>query len=203
MSFADQLHAARGDSTALGDLLERAAPAVRRAICADLPRRWRHLLTPEDVLQDAFVDAFHDFARFAGDSPAAFQRWLIRIAKRNLLDALRLLETEKRGGARRAVTANPHDSSVDLLQALIAGGTRPSRAAIRAEAAATVQSAVAALPGPYRKVVEGYDLAGRDMADIAAEIGRTRGAAYMLRARAHRLLRKQLGASAGFFSSSA
>lgn len=203
MSFTDQLSAARDDAAALGELLQRAAPAVRRAMGADLPRRWRHLLTPDDVLQQAFVDAFHGFARFAGDSPAAFQRWLIRIAKRNLLDALRMLAAEKRGGARRAVTTDPHETSMNLLQMLMANGTRPSQAVIRAEAAARVQSAVAALPSPYREVIEGYDLAGREMADIAAEIGRTRGAAYMLRARAHRLLRKQLGATTQFFSSGA
>jgi RNA polymerase sigma factor (sigma-70 family) len=197
------LDAARADAAALAALLQRVAPDVRRAIRADLPARWRHLLTADDVLQQSFVDAFHDFAGFAGDSPAALRRWLMRIAKRNLLDAVRAVESEKRGGGRRYGASDTQQSCLDLLQMLSASVTQPDQAAARAEAAEMIRSAVAALPGPYRDVVEAYDIAGREMADIAEGIGRTRGAAYMLRARAHRLLRRQLGDTTRFFCSRA
>lgn len=48
VNFTDELDAARADVTVLADLLQRAAPAVRRAIRADLPRQWQHVLTPEE-----------------------------------------------------------------------------------------------------------------------------------------------------------
>lgn len=48
VNFTDELDAARADVTVLADLLQRAAPAVRRAIRADLPRQWQQVLTPEE-----------------------------------------------------------------------------------------------------------------------------------------------------------
>ncbi len=47
-----------------------------------------------------------------------------------------------------------------------------------------------------------YDLEGRSVEDVAGALGRTPGAAYMLRARAHRWLREILGRSSDFFGNS-
>ncbi len=190
--------AAAGDEDALADLLRRAEPALRRAVSADLPRRWQHLLTPEDVLQQTWVDAFCAIAEFAGRDQRAWQAWLTRIAKRNLLDAARMLDAEKRGG-RRPPASLDRDSASHTLFARLARWTTPSMTLSRGEAADTLRSALADLPDDYRLVVEQYDLLGRPMADIAARLHRSEGAAFMLRARALRVLRQRLGGTSGFF----
>lgn len=200
----DDLAAARGgDSDALVRLLERATPAVKRAVSADLPRRWGHLLSVEDVLQQACVDAFRDVASFEGTDQRAFSAWLTRIAKRNLLDAVRMLEAEKRGGGRLVRAPRDHETASIELLAHLTQQTSPSRAATREELAAALQAALAELPDDYRGVISAFDLAGRDMSEVADELGRSRGAAYMIRARALRLLRERLGSTQRFFSTGA
>lgn len=199
--FQQKLQAARaGDADVLGELLMIVTPAVRRAVQADLPQRWQHLLAVDDVLQQTCVDVFCDIAQFAGENEPAFGRWLMRIARRNLIDAVRMLDAEKRGRGRQRVSRDD-EAALDLLLA-VTGRTRVSQAATRQEISATLHRAVEALPGQYRQVITEYDLRSREMAEIAAELQRSAGAAYMLRARALRLLRKTLGGSTGYFSES-
>ena len=55
------------------------------------------------------------------------------------------------------------------------------------------------LPRDHRAVVELWDLEGRSVEEVAAKLNRSRGATYMLRARAYRQLAEILGASSQFF----
>ena len=48
-----------------------------------------------------------------------------------------------------------------------------------------------------------YDLEGRPIAEVAAEMGRSSGAVHMLRARAHDRLRELLGPESAFFTNPA
>ncbi len=196
------LHRARnGDEQALCTLLESAAQRVCRAIEADLPQRWRHLLSVEDVYQQTCVDAFCDIAAFAGTGTRAFDAWLTRIAKRNLLDAIRMLEAQRRGGGS-GPTASLEQASLDLLLA-VSGRTTPSHAVNRREVADQLHAAIGGLPTVYRTVLEQLDLSQRPVGDVARELGRSIGATYMLRARALRLLRDRLGDTSRFFSAGA
>ncbi len=212
-----------GDDEALGELLRQHAPLVRGAIGRALPRRLRAALSEDDVLQQTWVDAFRDFPAFqatlppagaggdpageAAESQAALGRWLLTVARRNLLDAMRMLEAEKRGGrgGGRGGAAGLGPGPLDLARAIRDSrlSRRPSRAAARMEASSALLAAVRGLPERYREVVTGYDLEGRSMAEVASRIGRSRGAAYMLRARALRELRSILGSSSRVFSSGA
>jgi DNA-directed RNA polymerase specialized sigma24 family protein len=78
--------------------------------------------------------------------------------------------------------------------------TTASVRAGRAEAAAGLRRAVKRLAEPHKIVVEMYDLQGRSAEEVSAAIGRTEGAMFMLRARAHRQLADQLGAPAQHLS---
>jgi RNA polymerase sigma factor (sigma-70 family) len=198
-----------GDEDAIGGLLCLHAADVRGVIGRALPRRRRSALSEDDVLQQTWVDAFCDFQAFVATLPregerpaaedhAALGRWLVTLARRNLVDALRMLDAEKRGGRRGQV-------GLDGVLVARAGGAsrRASRVAVRMEASGAVLAAVRGLPERYREVVMGYDLEGRSMAEVAERIGASRGAAYMLRARALRALRSALGSSSRLFPSSA
>jgi len=55
------------------------------------------------------------------------------------------------------------------------------------------------LPPDYEKVVRLYDLQCKSAVEVAAELGRSEGAVYMLRARAHERLKQELGSSSQFF----
>lgn len=195
--------AVAGDLEALAGLLERHGPALRARLAGRIPAPQRSVLDEEDVLQVTYLEAFLRIGAFAGDSEAAFQRWLTSIAEHNLLDALRELGREKRPDPRRraeAVDGRTRDPSTDLLEELRASTTSPSRAASREEARAFVAQALARLPDDYEQVVRLYDLEGRSIEETAERLGRSRGAVHMLRQRAHDSLREVLGDPVRLFS---
>ncbi len=89
---------------------------------------------------------------------------------------------------------------VALVDLLAVSSTTPSIVAARDEAARHIEKSLKSLPADYEKVVRLYDLEGRPMDEVAREMGRSEGAAYMLRARAHDRLREEMGPAGNFFS---
>jgi RNA polymerase sigma-70 factor (ECF subfamily) len=184
-----------GDREALVQLLRLHADAIRTEIRARLPQRWKPLLDAEDILQQTCLDAFLAFARFSPFGEDAFLRWLRRLAQNNLVQAVRALETEKRGGRARRVDPLPlGDACTSLFERLVSAGTQtsPSQNISRAEAKELIRAAIAALPEPYRLAVQRYDLEGRTIDEVASELGRSPGAVHLLRLRAHARLRGAL-----------
>ncbi|MHC5115206.1 MAG: RNA polymerase sigma factor, partial [Planctomycetota bacterium] len=127
----------------------------------------------------------------------SFRAWLSTLAKRSMLDGIRLLEADKRGGGHRRVES---DRAIDLAEQLGWTTSTPSRAAAGAEAGHLLDAALATLPEDYRRAVEAYDLAGRTIEEVAATLERSPGAVHMLRVRAHRMLAEALGTTSNYFS---
>jgi RNA polymerase sigma-70 factor, ECF subfamily len=201
--FTDALleRAIRGDEDALAELLAQNAAIVRRGLDGKIPRRWQSVLSVEDVMQETYIEAFLDVAHFEPREEGSFTAWLSTLAKRNLVDALRMLEAEKRGKHRRAVQARPGDDSMGALYTeLVCSNSTPSRQAARNEAGNSLLRAITQLPAIYRTVVEMYDLEQRSVDDVARAVGRSPGAVFMLRSRAHRQLGMLMGAASQFLS---
>jgi len=196
-----EVRAIRGDADALAELLEQVGPEVRREISGRIPPRHRSVISEDDVMQQTYADAFRSIGRFTPLGAGAFRAWLSSLARCNLSDALRMLNCEKRGGRHKKVDGLGHDESMlDLLQVLSGTVTSPSAGAARTEMAMTMTEVVARLPDAYRQVVELYDLEGRSAREAGEVIGRSPGAVFMLRARAHDRLREQLGSAYKFFT---
>ncbi len=118
-----------------------------------------------------------------------------------MINTLKALEADKRGGNAHAARHQSRDESTVAFCALLSGSdTTPSYAAARREAAATIESAMDRLPEHYRAVVRMYDLEGRPLNDVAKALKRRPGAVLMLRARAHHVLKQLLGKTSDFFS---
>jgi len=184
-------------------LLAQCGPMLRERFKNEIPRRWQSLLTIDDVMQETYTDAFLDIAEFEPRGEGSFERWLTTIARHNLLNAVEMLEAEKRGGGRRPIAPHsPNESYVALYELVGGTSTTPSGVAADAEARAALARALAQLPDDYRTVVEQYDLEGRSIEEVSTLLGRRRGAVYMLRARAHRALRRLLGTASRFWSDS-
>lgn len=193
--------AADGDADAMAQLLERHAPALRAALQRKIPSRWRSVLSVDDVVQETYIDAFLDLPRFEPRGDDSFAAWLMTLAQRNLVDALRMLNAEKRGRSRRQVRMGTGPDSVAALQDRIAGLiSTPSRVAARGEARQSLLQAVERLPDTYRTVVRMYDLEGQSAEDVAAHLDRSPGAVFMLRARAHRYIMDLLGGASRYLS---
>ena len=127
----------------------------------------------------------------------AFLAWFRTIVNRNLIDALRALRARKRGGERRPVSvANLQQSLSALLCRIIASDPTASRQIAAAESLAKLREAVGRLPEHYRLVVQHYDLEDEPIENVAQSLGRSIGAVFMIRSRAHDLLAAMLGSSA-------
>lgn len=190
-----------GDQDALTELLERYGPLVRAGLKGQIQTHLQSLLTEDDVMQETYVDAFLDIAKFKPQGEGAFTAWLTTLARRNLIDAIRLLESQKRGGDRRRVeTRSEDDSCVALFDYLSGTKTSPSGSAARKEAKSCLLRALGSLPPAYQQVVRMYDLGGKALQEVATAIGRSPGAVLMLRARAHKQLSVQMGTASHYLS---
>ncbi len=186
-----------GDLDSLSVLLVRLTPELRRVLAGQIADHWRSVLEPDDILQVTFIEVFGKIGLFqpkSGDATADFQAWVRTIMKHNLLDAIRGLESAKRPDPRRRADANLHGESHVSLIELIAGGTAtPSREMAMQEAINAVEHALTKLPPDYARVLTLYDLKGLPVEEVSRELGKSVGAVYMMRARAHERLREVMG----------
>ncbi len=125
------------------------------------------------------------------------------MAKRNLIDGIRGLEAEKRGGDRQQVVSGGHEESFVALYERLGGDiTTPSSAAARKEARISLEEAIALLPEDYRTLIRLYDLEGRSVQEVAQALQRSSGAVFMLRSRAHRKLCEIMGTASKYLTDS-
>jgi len=195
--------AAKGDVAALEALIGAVEGRTRAALADRIPDRWQAIISIDDVLQQAATDAILGIGRFRNAGDGSFAAWFITLARNNLSNAVRGLETEKRGGRARQIGTGGGgfgESASLLLEELVPAFSTPSRALARHEAVEALVKAIALLPEQYRRIVELYDLQGRDASSVAHELGRSEGAIFMLRARAHRELADRMGPSSHFMS---
>lgn len=194
--------AVKGDPEALTELLEREGPIVRQRIDPKIGSVWRAVLDVDDVMQISYMEAFMQVERFRPHGDGAFRAWLTQIAENNLRDAIKSLERAKRPDPRKRVHGPPgQESFVALVEVLGVTHSTPSQKVAAAEFAGVIEEALAQLPPDYARVIRMYDLECRPAAEVAAALGRSAGAIFMLRARAHDRMREVLGSGSRFFSS--
>ncbi|MBS0265735.1 MAG: RNA polymerase sigma factor [Planctomycetes bacterium] len=191
LDFQDLLTQARaGSNDAMAALLQEIGPRVRSRIRPLIGTQFRSLIDEDDVMQEAYSEAFLQIGSFASEN--SFENWLYRIAKNNLLDAIRGLQAVRRSGVNGRAIHNNHSDAAghDFLALLADSATPPSGHAVRNEMRIAVTEAINQLPDVYRRVVELYDMEGTPAAEVARILQCSEGAVYMRRARAHRHLRR-------------
>lgn len=180
-----------GDEAALEDLLRAVGPELLAQI--DIQPAWRRSLDPQDIVQVSSLEAFLRIASLREPTPRAFRAWLKRIVANNLRDAIRGLERHSRPNPKHQVTRGPAGESARTLLCAVVGPTwAPSEPAIVAEQVERLRRAIEGLPRSYRTAVQLLDIEERDVAEVAAEMGRSRGAVHLLRSRGHDRLRELL-----------
>jgi RNA polymerase sigma factor (sigma-70 family) len=194
-----------GDRGALVELLEACGPRVRARIAPKITAYLRSSLDEDDVMQVTYLEVVTRFETFSSGDAGAFVSWMSRLAENNLIDAVRMIEADKRPNPRKRVeTAGRTGSSGEAMQSLIemigVTVTSPSDAAVGGEIRDALASVLGRLPPDYATVIRLYDLQGRSAGEVAAELNRSEGAIYMLRARAHDRLRDLLPSESKFFS---
>lgn len=144
---------AAGDALALRQLYDRCAPVA----LAVAQRILRQRDEAEDVVQESFLEAWRSAALFDARRGSAMG-WLIAMARSRALDRVRA-----RGSAGRAVEALSREEPAPVPLPIEPAEARQDRERI--------QSALAALPGEQRAVLELAYFEGLTQSEIAARTG--------------------------------
>jgi RNA polymerase sigma-70 factor, ECF subfamily len=150
----------------------------------------RGKLDASDVVQQTILQAHASRDQFRGGSEAEWLGWLRAILANVLGSVSREFETAARDVSReRSLEIELEQSSARLEQILVADQSSPSGTAVRAEELFRLAQALVRLPEDQRSAVELHHLKGLTVAQVAAELGRTRPAVVGLLFRALKRLR--------------
>ena len=140
----------------------------------------------EDVMQDAYVRAFHHLGQFAGR--ARFSTWLTRIAVHEALACQQKLQRFEDWDAM-------NESKQDKIGPARLRSDPESQTAV-AEMSKVLEQAIENLPEQYRAVVMMRDVEEMATAETAECLSLTENNVKIRLYRAHRMLRRELYAKA-------
>ena len=141
----------------------------------------------EDIVQEAYVNAFSNLASFRGDSSLA--TWLTRIA---LNEALARVRHRRPIVELAALDAAERDKAQIIPFPLMAMNTDPERTAAQRETRHLIERAIDALPEPYRIVFVMREIEDMSVEEAADFLGLRQATVKTRLHRARRLLRKAL-----------
>jgi RNA polymerase sigma-70 factor (ECF subfamily) len=185
-----------GDSQALADLFSRERERLWRVIQFRLAEPLRGRLSPDDVLQEAFLAASQRLKHYA-DGPASSPfLWLRMIVNQTLVDLHRQhLGAQKRDAAREvSLDGAPcsQATSASVAIQLVGAFTSPSRAAARADMLGLVQAAIEQMDPIDREVLALRHFEELTNSEVAAALGIEQKAASIRYIRALRRLKEIL-----------
>ena len=160
-----------GDSIALDALFDRHRGRLTAFVAARMHPGLRGWIEPDDVVQEACLEAARKIAEFEDRHPNGFYAWLVRIADFKLKEADRRRRAKKRG--------QPASLEVEpmSLQTSVAGR------ASRGEHALRIADALTVLPGSQAEAVRLRYLQGLSVAETAERLETTPAAVKALVAR--------------------
>lgn len=168
-----------GHTAVFEALIRRHNQRLYRAARAIL----RNEAEAEDVMQQAYVNAYLHLDQFAGRS--SFATWLTKIA---LYEAL----TRARKLGRTVSLNDADDGEEEPVVSIRAEGPDPERQAFAGELRGVIESAVEALPAAYRTVFMLREVEGMSTAETAGVLGIREDAVKTRLHRAKHLLRDTL-----------
>jgi RNA polymerase sigma-70 factor, ECF subfamily len=134
-----------GDERALAEYFAVVRPRLERIVRFRLDGRLQGRIDPEDILQEAYVDAAARLSAFREARPMSALVWLRLIVGQTLIDVHRRhLGAQMRDAHReRSIQERPADgTSMTMSFQLLGRGTSPSKAAVRAELSELVSQAL-------------------------------------------------------------
>jgi RNA polymerase sigma-70 factor (ECF subfamily) len=178
--------------------LERYRDYLRVLARLHLRAPLRIKLDASDVVQQTILHAHASRTQFRGETEAEWLGWLRAILANTLAAVVREFETAARDLTReRSLETELEQSAARLEHLLAAEQPSPSEGAVRCEELLHLTRALGQLPDDQRRVIELHHLKGLAVAEVAAEMDRSRSAVVGLLFRGLKRLRTLLGASAG------
>jgi RNA polymerase sigma-70 factor, ECF subfamily len=185
--------ASLGDEAARMQLLDRYRDRLRRMVAVRMDRRLASRVDPSDVVQEALAEAAHDLSDYLRNRPLPFYPWLRGVAWKRLVQLYRHHVIARRRSVDREQPVAPSlaDASAHVLavQALVAGGSSPSRTLIREELIDRVHASLDRLDPADRDLLVMRHLEGMTAAEVGAILGISEGAVRVRLVRALKRLR--------------
>jgi RNA polymerase sigma-70 factor (ECF subfamily) len=190
---AARLSAARGGSSeALGQVLEACRGYLLLIANRELDAALQPKGGPSDLVQETFLEAQRDFARFHGTTTDELKAWLRQMLLNNLANfARRYRETAKRDLDREVGLPAGQDSGAQEIR-LIAEALSPSGEAMANEQVEALGRALGRLAPDYRQVLLLRFQEQQTFEEIGKAMQRTPNAARMLWLRAVERLQHEL-----------
>lgn len=182
--------ASRGDSAAVGALMERHLPGLLAFVRAHAGRQLLERDASMDLVQSACREVLQDIGRHEYRDEAGFRHWLYLAAERKILDRARYHGRDKRAGAAEF---SPSEAEARALLAGYSAICTPSRDAIAREELARAEAALARLSEEQREVILLSRIIGLSHAEIAGKCGKSEVAVRSLLHRALARLALELG----------
>jgi RNA polymerase sigma-70 factor (ECF subfamily) len=200
-TLLDRLRA--GDRDALAELFARYREPLRRMIMLRLDQRLTVRVSPSDVLQETYVDAMKRVPHLFENPEMPFFVWLRWIAGQRIVEVHRQhlgARMRDAGLEVRLDRGYPAAASSACLAAHLAAGlTSPSRAAIRAEMLAQLETALECLDPIDREVLALRHFEELSNNEVASLLGIQKAAASKRYVRALERLKGALAEIPGFF----
>jgi RNA polymerase sigma-70 factor (ECF subfamily) len=186
-----------GTDAVLGPLLDLYRNYLRLLARLEIGRQLQGKLDASDIVQETFLEAHRNFARFQGTSEPQFVSWLRQILAAKAANLLRhYLGTQGRDvRLERELATNLDNSSRALGERLIGPWSSPSQQAVRREQSVLLADALERLPADYREVIVLRHLEGLSFPEVARCMGRSVDSVQKLWLRALARLRRSFGES--------
>jgi RNA polymerase sigma-70 factor (ECF subfamily) len=196
------LQAIAGDRDVIKQLLVEHADELTRYVTDKLGPSLQSLISPDDVVQETFIQAMASIGNCQAKDRRGFAAWLKGVSAHRMQDMVKSLKRKKRGGDMQRVegAATATRSRVDFVELVSAQISTPSRNFARAEALQVLQAAIADLPEDQRTAVRMHYFEAKDVAEIAQVLDRSPAAIRGLLHRAMTALRGDLEQSAIWLS---
>jgi RNA polymerase sigma-70 factor (ECF subfamily) len=184
--------AAAGEEAAREQLLALHRDRLRHVVAIRLDRRLAARVDPSDVIQEAMADAAHKLPEYLKRRPLPFYPWLRQLAlERLIVMHRRHIQAEKRSVTREEAQPLPlsDESTLQLADRLLAGGSTPIGKLLRDEVQRRVQEVLALLDPRDREVLVLRHLEQLSTRETAAVMNLSEGAVKTRHLRALRRFR--------------
>lgn len=190
------------DKIALQRLLLDREAHLRQVVAKRLGVDLQATLSVDDVLQEIWISAFKQIARFHPDGRDAFDRWLMSLAMRTVINMAKAARRLKRGGGRRPLPGDgsPRSGYLTLFNQVVGDHPTPSREVAAHETADAIRVVLTQLPKDRQRVIEMRYIEGKSLGEISEATGKTGAAVRSIIYHGLRQMRARLGDAGRFFS---
>ena len=189
--------AERGDSDAVGRLLERHRQPLRRVIHLRLDRAIQRRVDASDIVQEVMLEASRRLPEYLKNPAMPFHLWLRQMARDRLIDAHRRHQVAERRAIDREqpikVAGFLDRSSIELAADLRDRELTPAAAAMRQELERRFHAVLGQLDDDDREILIMRYFEQLSNQEVAQAVGLSEAAAGMRHLRALRRLRALLG----------